>query len=123
MQRAGALNKLMALVAVGTAQDSRTGQPDEAGGESVVYSNVPCSYRDVRGQEAVESLGQVGKAVRVFRLRWVDGISPGGHLVRCEGKDWDINAVAELGLRETMELTCTLHTGAVTGDGAREWTP
>lgn len=122
MQRAGALDKVMAIVAVGTTQDPRTGEPAEGGG-AVVHANVPCNYRDLRGAEAVQALGQVASQVRVFRCRWADGISPGGHLVRCEGTDWDIKAVAELGMRETMELTCTLHRGAQTGDGAHAWSP
>lgn len=81
---------------------------DAAGGAIEGWSSAFSCWaerRDVRGSERLEAGAVTATADAVFRIRWRAGIDATWRLM--EGATgWDIEAVAELGRRDGLELSC-----------------
>lgn len=82
---------------------------DAMGAPSVTWSTfatVWASRRDTRGSERVRAGAETAMADAVFRIRYLAGVTAKMRVL--EGSDtWDIEAVAELGRREGLDLTCS----------------
>jgi SPP1 family predicted phage head-tail adaptor len=69
------------------------------------------SRRDTLGTERVQLGAEVTTADSVFRIRWHTGMSTAQRLIEINtdggpDRQWDVLAVAELGRREWLDLTC-----------------
>lgn len=103
--RAGALDRRVTLL----RPVDETGPAGEALVHWQTVAEVWGEKRELRGREYYAAAAVQAELDVVFRIRW-PGIAahhpaPRWRL-RCEGRDYDIQAVAEIGRREGLELRC-----------------
>ena len=99
--RAGALDRIVTL-------QNRTLVKDNEGNTTETFvdlAEVYASRRDTLGSERIASGAEVAMADAVLRIRWredVDTITrvQDGALI------WDVLAIAQLGRRDGLDLTC-----------------
>lgn len=75
-------------------------------------------YIPARGQEAREQMGQEGRLLATFQLRWsakVSVVVEAGFRLRfpVEGQVWDIKSAIEIGRREGIEIVAEARRGVV----------
>lgn len=100
--RAGSLDRRVVIQTVSETQDSM-GAPTQTWS---TFAEVWANRRDTRGSERIRAQSETAMADAVFRIRWLDGVTAKMRLV--EGSDtWDIVAIAEMGRREGLDLTCS----------------
>ncbi len=83
-----------------------------ASGESVKSWDPPASFfevwaqkEDLVGRELFVAQQIAAKTNTRFRIRYVDGVTPRETLrIVCDGRDYDITAVSEIGRREGLEI-------------------
>jgi SPP1 family predicted phage head-tail adaptor len=102
MIRSGNLDR---RVVIQTSTESQ-GSTGEVTPSWSTFATVWASRRDTLGSERVRAGAETAMADAVFRIRWLSGVTAKMRLT--EGSDvWDIVALAELGRREGLDLTCT----------------
>lgn len=100
--RTGQLARLVTLERVsGQSRTATGGVVDTWAALATVYA----SRRDTLGSERVAQGVEVSTADSVFRIRWRGDVTTAVRLVE-GGVTFDITAVAELGRREWLDLTC-----------------
>lgn len=100
--RAGGLDRQV-VIQTATETQGATGEPAVTWG---TFATIWASRRDTLGRERVMAGAETAMADAVFRIRYLSGVTAKMRLV--EGSDvWDIVALAELGRREGLDLTCT----------------
>ena len=100
--RAGALDRRVTI-------QTSTETQDNTGAVVIIWSTFATIWgnrRDTTGRERVLAGAETAIADCVWRIRWLADLEAKMRLL--EGDDvWDIVAVAELGRREWLDLTCT----------------
>ena len=71
-----------------------------------VVAVVFAEKRDIRARERFAAEQDIGEETTVFVIRWLDGVTT-KHRLRCEGKTYNIEGIAEVGRREGLEITAT----------------
>ncbi|WAJ26276.1 phage head closure protein [Antarcticirhabdus aurantiaca] len=99
--RAGKLDKTITIERSAASVDEY-GTPSE--GWSPV-ATVRAQVIQATTEEFMRSFGQASEAAAVFRIRHLDGITPGDR-VTYQGRPFDIKEVKELGRRAGIDLRC-----------------
>jgi len=82
---------------------------DAAGGVTEAWAEgdeVWAERRDQPGREFLANAQTNAATVASFYLRWREGITPKDRL-RCEGLDYDISSMKEIGRRDGLEIVGT----------------
>ena len=86
--------------------EQRSVARDAAGGETVTWSTraeVWGSRRDITGRDRIRADQKVVEASASFLIRWRSDIASTDRLV-CDGVTYDIQHMAEMGMREGLEI-------------------
>lgn len=102
--RAGRLDRRITLQVVTRARDA-SGSWTESWANVATDPVVWAGKRDTLGSERVQSGAETSTADAVFVLRWRNDITT-SHRVLEGALAWDVVALAELGRRDGLELTC-----------------
>lgn len=100
--RAGKLTKTITLQRATTTVD-QYGTPTEGWAD---LATVRAQIVQSSTEEFMRGWGASTEAATVFRIRWLDGITPADR-VRYDGQSYDLKEIKELGRREGMDLRCT----------------
>jgi SPP1 family predicted phage head-tail adaptor len=87
---------------------AKTLTPDASGQSIESWTDVETVWAektDLRGREFFSAQAINAEIETRFRLRWRTGLTPENRLV-CDGRDYEILSVAEIGRREGLELMC-----------------
>ena len=99
--RAGKLDRLVTL-------QNRTLVTDNEGNTTEAFTDLAevfASRRDTLGSERIAVGAEVATVDSVFRIRWRDDVGTTSRLLENDVA-WDIIAIAELGRRDGLDLTC-----------------
>lgn len=97
--RAGNKNKRIEIQQISTSKDS-FGDNIETW---VRYKNVWCEVREPNGKEIFNS-GDISEMHHVFRIDYINGLSPNTHRLLYNGSIYDIYHVGERGFRQVTEI-------------------
>lgn len=104
--RAGKLNETIVLRSV-------TYQDDGFGGQEIVetdHATLRAQIIEESTEEFVRNYGIASERLRIFRTRWIDGVTLDMTVVH-DGVSYNLKQIKPIGRRRGMELRCT--------DGAR----
>ena len=101
--RIGRMDRRITIQALSLSVDG-SGQPVETWG---AVATVWAQVTPERGDERFQSMQIIGRAVTVFRIRYLSGIGP-KHRIVYGGKNYDIHSVRELGRRERLEIDASV---------------
>lgn len=105
--RAGKLTETIVLRSV-------TYQDDGYGGQVPVeteHATLRAQIIEESTDEFVRNHGVSTERLRIFRTRWLDGVSP-EWTVAHDGLTFNIKQIKEIGRRRGLELRCTHGTGS-----------
>src|SRR5580765_4727026 len=102
--RAGRMDRRVTLQALTRVRDA-SGSWDDVWSD---MGEVWAGKRDTLGSERVISGAETATADSVFVIRWRDDMTTQHRVVETSGAALDVIAIAELGRRDALELTCRL---------------
>lgn len=102
--RAGELDRKIVIERVTETQNA-IGEPVASW---ATFATVWAAVKPVRGREYFAAQGMQAEADSVFRIRWLDGVTPKMR-ISYDGAVYDIQHVAELGRRAGLELYARVH--------------
>lgn len=97
--RAGALDRKITIQSATESQDDY-GQSVETW---VTFAAVWAEIREPRGNETIDANKPEARAERVFRIRWLSGVTTKMR-ISVDGAVYDITHIAEIGRREGLNL-------------------
>ena len=115
--RAGKMDRRIVIERYIETQDA-SGQPVRSYEPQEPVATVWAEYVPARGGEALAAnQAQVASLGGVFRIRWMAGLDETMQVIH-EGEVWGIDAIAEIGRREGLELQVTKKTAPVGNEAA-----
>lgn len=104
--RAGKLNETIVLRAVGWIDDGYGGQiPSESD-----FATMRAQIIEESTEEFVRNYGVATERLRIFRTRWLDGVTPEMRVLH-DGNSFNIKQIKPIGRRRGIELRCVYGTG------------
>ena len=115
--RAGKMDRRIVIERYIETQDA-SGQPVRSYEPQEPVAEVWAEYLPARGGESLTAdQAQVASLGGVFKIRWMSGLDNTMQVLH-EGEVWGIDAIAEIGRHEGLELQVTKKTAPVGNEAA-----